>query len=117
MGRTITWAAIQLNPELFTKSGIMLGLGETKIEIHQVMDDLRAANVDFLTIGQYLPPSTKHAKLERFVSPKEFENFEKIAYSKGFLMVSSSPLTRSSYHASEDFAELKKARISSLIFN
>ncbi len=98
------------NPTIFTKSGIMVGLGETKIEIYQVMDDLRSADVDFLTIGQYLQPTEKHAKLESFITPEEFKNFEKMAYSKGFLMVSSSPLTRSSYHASEDFDKLKKNR-------
>ena len=95
---------------IFTKSGLMVGLGETKEEIYQVMDDLRSADVDFLTIGQYLQPTAKHARLEKFVSPQEFNNFSKVAYSKGFLMVSSSPLTRSSYHASEDFKKLKKLR-------
>ena len=98
------------NSKLFTKSGLMVGLGETKEEIYQVMDDLRSADVDFLTIGQYLPPTKKHAKLEKFVSPQEFKTYSKIAKAKGFLMVSSSPLTRSSYHASEDFRELKMAR-------
>ena len=98
------------NPKIFTKSGIMVGLGETKEEIYQVMDDLRSANVDFLTIGQYLQPSNKHAKLEKFISPSEFKTFKKMAYAKGFLMVSSSPLTRSSYHASDDFLILKKNR-------
>jgi len=97
-------------PALFTKSGLMVGLGESKNEIHQVMDDLRSANVDFLTIGQYLQPTKKHAKLERFVEPQEFEDLKTMAYAKGFLMVSSSPLTRSSYHASEDFNEMKKTR-------
>ena len=97
-------------PSLFTKSGLMVGLGESKDEIYQVMDDLRSANVDFLTIGQYLQPTEKHAKLERFVTPKEFEDYKTMAYAKGFLMVSSSPLTRSSYHASEDFYIMKKAR-------
>ena len=92
-----------LNSNIFTKSGLMVGLGEKKDEICQVMDDLRSAKVDFLTIGQYLPPTPKHAKLDRFITPDEFEDYKKIAYSKGFLMVSSSPLTRSSYHASEDF--------------
>ncbi len=95
------------NPSIFTKSGLMVGLGETKEEIYQVMDDLRSANVDFITIGQYLPPSVKHAKLEKFLTPNEFKELEKMAYAKGFLMVSSSPLTRSSYHASEDFKKLK----------
>ena len=98
------------DPNLFTKSGLMVGLGETKEEIYQVMDDLRSANVDFLTIGQYLQPTEKHAKLEKFVTPEEFNIYKTMAYAKGFLMVSSSPLTRSSYHASEDFNLMKKAR-------
>jgi len=89
---------------------LMVGLGESKEEIYQVMDDLRSADVDFLTIGQYLQPTEKHAKLEKFVTPEEFETYKKMAYAKGFLMVASSPLTRSSYHASEDFALLKKIR-------
>ena len=97
-------------PFIFTKSGLMVGLGESKAEIYQVMDDLRSADVDFLTIGQYLQPTEKHAKLEKFVTPEEFEIYKKMAYAKGFLMVASSPLTRSSYHASEDFALLKKIR-------
>ena len=97
-------------PFIFTKSGLMVGLGENKEEIYQVMDDLRSADVDFLTIGQYLQPTEKHAKLEKFVTPEEFETYKKMAYAKGFLMVASSPLTRSSYHASEDFALLKKIR-------
>jgi len=100
----------KINPKIFTKSGLMVGLGETKEEIYQVMDDLRSANVDFLTIGQYLPPTEKHSKLEKFVTPQEFMTFSKIAYAKNFLMVSASPLTRSSYHASDDFKKLKKAR-------
>jgi len=100
----------KLNPKIFTKSGLMVGLGETKEEIYQVMDDLRAADVDFITIGQYLPPSPKHAKLDRFVTPKEFEEYKKMAIAKGFLMVASSPLTRSSYHASEDFKVMQKNR-------
>jgi len=99
---------------LFTKSGLMVGLGETKEEIYQVMDDLRSADVDFLTIGQYLQPTVKHAKIERFVTPEEFNTYATMAYAKGFLMVSSTPLTRSSYHASEDFSKLKKARQKSL---
>ena len=99
---------------LFTKSGLMVGLGETKEEIYQVMDDLRSADVDFLTIGQYLQPSAKHAKIERFITPEEFNTYATMAYAKGFLMVSSTPLTRSSYHASEDFSKLKKARQKSL---
>ena len=99
---------------LFTKSGLMVGLGETKEEIYQVMDDLRSADVDFLTIGQYLQPTAKHAKIERFITPEEFNTYAIMAYAKGFLMVSSTPLTRSSYHASEDFSKLKKARQKSL---
>ena len=105
------------NTKIFTKSGLMVGLGETIDEIYQVMDDLRSADVDFLTIGQYLQPTEKHAKLEKFISPKEFNVFNKMAYAKGFLMVSSSPLTRSSYHASNDFKKLKKAREKSLKIN
>ena len=102
------------NAKIFTKSGLMVGLGETIDEIYQVMDDLRSADVDFLTIGQYLQPTEKHAKLEKFISPQEFNTFYKMAYAKGFLMVSASPLTRSSYHASNDFKKLKKARKTSL---
>ena len=102
------------NPHLFTKSGIMLGLGEDKDEVIQVMDDLRMANVDFLTIGQYLQPSVKHFPLNRYVHPDEFNELKNIALSKGFLLVSSSPLTRSSYHADEDFKILKEARDKSL---
>ena len=102
------------NAKIFTKSGLMVGLGETIDEIYQVMDDLRSADVDFLTIGQYLQPTEKHAKLEKFISPHEFNTFYKMAYAKGFLMVSASPLTRSSYHASNDFKKLKKARETSL---
>ena len=105
----------KINPKVFTKSGLMVGLGETKEEIYQVMDDLRSADVDFITIGQYLPPSPKHAKLEKFVTPKEFDEYKKMAYAKGFLMVSSSPLTRSSYHASEDFRIMQKNRSSNYI--
>ena len=101
-------------PNLFTKSGIMLGLGEKKDEIIQVMDDLRSANVDFLTIGQYLQPSTKHFPLDRYVHPDEFKELKDIAITKGFLLVSSSPLTRSSYHADEDFKKLKEARTNKL---
>ena len=101
-------------PSLFTKSGIMLGLGEKKDEVVQVMDDLRTANVDFLTIGQYLQPSTKHFPLDRYVHPDEFKEFKDIASTKGFLLVSSSPLTRSSYHADEDFKKLKDARVNKL---
>ena len=102
------------NAKIFTKSGLMVGLGETIDEIYQVMDDLRSADVDFLTIGQYLQPTEKHAKLEKFISPQEFNTLYKMAYAKGFLMVSASPLTRSSYHASNDFKKLKKARETSL---
>ena len=101
------------NPNIFTKSGLMLGLGEKKNEIMQVMDDLRAANVDFLTLGQYLQPTKKHAAVEKYLSPEEFENFKIIAESKGFLMVSSSPLTRSSHHAEEDFHILRQKRLKS----
>ncbi len=98
------------NKKVFTKSGIMVGLGEEKNEIIQVMDDLRSADVDFLTIGQYLQPSSKHHPLDRYYHPQEFKDLETIAKSKGFLLVSSSPLTRSSYHADEDFAILKQNR-------
>lgn len=100
----------EVNGDIFTKSGLMVGLGETKEEIGQVMDDLRAAGVDFLTVGQYLQPSPKHAPVERFWTPEEFEGLEKMARAKGFLMVSASPLTRSSHHAGEDFAKLQVAR-------
>ncbi len=98
------------DPNQFTKSGLMVGLGETREEVMQVMDDMRSANVDFITIGQYLQPTRKHARVDRFVTPEEFENYEVLARSKGFLMVSSSPLTRSSHHAGEDFAQLQQAR-------
>ena len=100
----------EIDPALFTKSGLMLGLGEQRNEILQVMDDLRAADVDFLTIGQYLQPSRKHHPVVRFIPPEEFKAYETIAYAKGFLMVSSSPLTRSSHHAGEDFSRLRAAR-------
>ena len=102
-----------VDKKVFTKSGIMVGLGEKHDEIIQVMDDLRSANVDFITIGQYLQPSVKHYPLERYYHPDEFKELESIAKSKGFLLVSSSPLTRSSYHADEDFAKLKQNRINS----
>ena len=102
--------AKKLNKKVFTKSGIMVGLGETKEEVIQVMDDLRSAEVDFITIGQYLQPSVKHHPLDRYYHPNEFEEFESIAKLKGFLLVSSSPLTRSSYHADEDFRKLQDAR-------
>ena len=103
------------NPKIFTKSGIMVGLGENKEEIYQVMDDLRAADVDFITIGQYLPPTPRHAKLEKFITPKEFAEYKQMAVAKGFLMVSSSPLTRSSYHASEDFRVMQQNRATKTI--
>jgi len=104
-------SAKKINKNIFTKSGLMVGLGENKNEIVQVMDELRSAEVDFLTIGQYLQPSTKHYPLERYYKPEEFEELKTIAESKGFLLVSSSPLTRSSYHADEDFVVLQKNRI------
>ena len=100
----------EFDPTMFTKSGIMVGLGEERNEVLQVMDDLRSANVDFLTVGQYLQPTRKHHEVKRFVPPDEFKSLEAIAYSKGFLMVAASPLTRSSHHAGEDFARLKAAR-------
>ena len=100
----------QLDPSMFTKSGIMVGLGEDRGEIHQVMDDLRAADVDFLTIGQYLQPTPKHAPIDRFVTPDEFDAYEQSARGKGFLMVAASPLTRSSYHAGDDFEKMREAR-------
>ena len=100
----------ELDPAMFTKSGIMLGLGEERNEVLQVMDDLRSADVDFITIGQYLQPSRKHHEVVRFVPPDEFKALETIAYSKGFLMVAASPLTRSSHHAGEDFSRLRAAR-------
>jgi len=102
----------ELDPAMFTKSGIMVGLGEDKGEVSQVMDDMRSAEVDFLTIGQYLQPTPKHAAIDRFVTPEEFTGYERAAYAKGFLMVSASPLTRSSHHAGEDFARLRAARAS-----
>ncbi len=104
----------EIDPTIFTKSGIMVGLGEERSEILQVMDDLRTADVDFFTIGQYLQPTRKHHPVERFVPPDEFKAYATIAYAKGFLMVSSSPLTRSSHHAGEDFARLKAARAAHL---
>jgi len=100
-----------LDPRMFTKSGIMVGLGEEAVEVRRVMDDLRAAAVDFLTIGQYLQPTRKHAAVRRFVTPEEFDAYKRIAEAKGFLLVASSPLTRSSHHAGEDFARLKTARL------
>lgn len=100
----------RVDPSIFTKSGIMVGLGEERLEVSQVMDDMRSADIDFLTIGQYLQPTPRHAAVDRFVTPDEFANYESLARSKGFLMVSASPLTRSSYHAGEDFARMRKAR-------
>ena len=100
----------ELDPAMFTKSGIMVGLGEDRQAVGQVMDDMRAADVDFLTVGQYLQPTPKHHRVARFVTPEEFAAFEKAAWGKGFLMVSATPLTRSSYHAGEDFARLRAAR-------
>ncbi len=100
----------ELDPKMFTKSGVMVGLGENREQIMQVMDDMRSADIDFITIGQYLQPTRKHAAIARFVTPDEFRAYETIAYSKGFLMVASSPLTRSSHHAGDDFARLKSAR-------
>ncbi len=100
----------ELNREMFTKSGIMVGLGEERNEVVQLMDDLRSADVDFLTIGQYLQPSKKHHPVKNFVTPEQFKSYETIAYSKGFLLVSSSPLTRSSHHAGDDFVKLRLAR-------
>lgn len=102
----------ELDNTMFTKSGIMVGLGETREQVMQVMDDMRSADIDFITIGQYLQPSRKHAAIDRFVTPDEFKSYEATAYAKGFLMVSSSPLTRSSHHAGEDFARLRAARLS-----
>jgi lipoic acid synthetase len=104
----------KIDPHIFTKSGIMVGLGETTDEILQVMDDFRAADVDFMTIGQYLQPTKKHATVDRFVTPDEFNYLERIARTKGFLMVSASPLTRSSYHAGDDFKKMRSARNESL---
>jgi lipoic acid synthetase len=101
----------EIDPTMFTKSGIMVGLGENKQSVVQVMDDMRAANIDFLTIGQYLQPTPKHHAVDRFVTPDEFKTYEKTAYNKGFLMVSASPLTRSSYHAGDDFYQLREARL------
>ncbi len=103
------------NNKIFTKSGLMLGLGEKEEELYQVMDDLRCASVDFLTLGQYLQPTEKHFPIKKFIPPEDFEKFKKIAYSKGFLQVSSSPMTRSSYHAGDDFSKLKEKRENNLI--
>jgi lipoic acid synthetase len=101
----------ELDPTMFTKSGLMVGLGETKEQVLQVMDDMRSAEIDFLTIGQYLRPTLRHAPVDRYVHPDEFEFYKKMAYSKGFLMVASSPLTRSSYHAGEDFEKMRAERL------
>ncbi len=104
----------ELDPAMFTKSGLMVGLGETREQVLQVMDDMRCADIDFLTIGQYLQPTLKHHRVDRFVTPDEFKAYEDMAYAKGFLMVSSSPLTRSSHHAGDDFARLRAARAAKL---
>jgi lipoic acid synthetase len=103
-----------LDPTIFTKSGVMVGLGEERLELHQVMDDMRSADIDFLTIGQYLQPTPRHAKVAEFVTPDTFRAYASIAKAKGFLLVASSPLTRSSYHAGDDFARLKAARLDKL---
>ncbi|WP_308909948.1 lipoyl synthase [Pseudokordiimonas caeni] len=100
----------RVDPSIFTKSGIMVGLGEDKVEVATVMDDMRSADIDFITIGQYLQPTPRHAKLERFVTPEEFKTYERLARGKGFLMVSATPLTRSSYLAGDDFERLRAAR-------
>jgi len=104
----------EIDPTIFTKSGLMVGLGEKKEEILQVMDDMRSADIDFLTIGQYLRPTLRHAPVDRYVHPDEFKFYEKMAYNKGFLMVSASPLTRSSYHAGDDFAKMRQERLKRL---
>ncbi|MEL6646202.1 MAG: lipoyl synthase [Pseudomonadota bacterium] len=104
----------ELDPTIFTKSGLMVGLGEERREVLQVMDDMRAAEIDFLTIGQYLQPTPKHHGVDRYVHPDEFKSYETAAYGKGFLMVSATPLTRSSYHAGDDFARLRQARLEKL---
>ncbi len=101
----------ELDPTIFTKSGLMVGLGESKEQVLQVMDDMRSANIDFITIGQYLRPTLRHAPVDRYVFPEEFDFYKKMAYSKGFLMVASSPLTRSSYHAGDDFLKMQQARL------
>ena len=101
----------ELDPTMFTKSGIMVGLGEDRNAVHQVMDDMRVADIDFITIGQYLQPTLKHHRVDKFITPAEFEAYEKAAKGKGFLMVSATPLTRSSYHAGDDFSNLKEARL------
>ena len=109
--RELLQRAKRMDGEALTKSGIMVGLGETREQVMQVMDDMRSANIDFITIGQYLQPTRKHAAIDRFVTPEEFKAYEAIARAKGFLMVSSSPLTRSSHHAGDDFARLRAARL------
>lgn len=106
--------AKELAPGVFTKSGIMVGLGETKDEVFALMDDLRAADVDFMTIGQYLQPTKKHAAVDRFVTPDEFNEYREVGFEKGFLLVSATPLTRSSYHADDDFQKLREARLKSI---
>jgi lipoyl synthase len=111
---TLLARAKSLDPKIFTKSGIMVGLGESAHEVHRVMDDMREAGVDFLTIGQYLQPTRKHAAIDRFITPEEFQAYKRAAEMKGFLLVASSPLTRSSHHAGEDFARLKAARHAAL---
>jgi len=100
----------RLDPTIFTKSGVMVGLGEQRMELHQVMDDMRTADIDFLTMGQYLQPTPRHAKVIEFVEPKTFDSYAAIARAKGFLLVAASPLTRSSYHAGDDFAKMQAGR-------
>jgi lipoyl synthase len=104
----------QLDPSIFTKSGVMLGLGEERLEVYQVMDDMRSADIDFLTMGQYLQPTPRHAKVEKFVTPDEFRSYGSMGRAKGFLLVAATPLTRSSYHAGDDFAKMREARIAKL---
>ena len=103
----------ELDPTMFTKSGIMVGMGETRLQVHQVMDDMRAADIDFLTVGQYLQPTKKHYPVREYITPEAFAAYETAAYTKGFSMVSASPLTRSSYHAGDDFRRLRAARLAS----
>jgi lipoic acid synthetase len=105
------------DPTIFTKSGLMVGLSETRLEVHQVMDDMRSAEVDFLTMGQYLQPTQRHAKVEEFVTPDTFSAYGAIGRAKGFLLVAATPLTRSSYHAGDDFAKMKAAREAKLAAN
>jgi lipoic acid synthetase len=107
----LLWRVKQLDPNMFTKSGIMVGIGESKSEVFQIMDDMRSADVDFMTIGQYLQPTPFHAPIDRYVTPDEFAEYKEVALKKGFLHVSSSPMTRSSYHAGDDFAKLKEQRL------